>query len=99
MDNSTKLGLKTENNQPIKKLSHQDIYELHDMLEQLKSWQEPLNLLGRFFSDKKRPVDKRKIVKEYYSCSHIFNVFNQEFALSMQRMETQINELRSKEKV
>ncbi|MFD1902116.1 hypothetical protein [Enterococcus termitis] len=99
MDNSAKHGLKSENNQPIKKLSHQDIFELYDMLEQLKSWQEPLNLLGRFFSDKKRPVDKRKIAKEYYSCSQIFNVFNIEFALLMQRMETQINELRSREKV
>ncbi|EOL49409.1 hypothetical protein [Enterococcus caccae] len=99
MDNSTKLGLKTENNQPIKKLSHQDIYELYDMLEQLKSWQEPLNLLGRFFGDMNRPVDKRKIAKEYYSCSQIFNIFNLEFAFSMQRMETQINELRRREKV
>jgi hypothetical protein len=99
MDNSVTLGIKTENNQPIKKLSHQDIYELYDMLEQLKSWQEPLNLIGRFFGNKNRPVDKRKIAKQYYSCSQIFNVFNQEFALSMKRMERQINELRRREKV
>lgn len=91
--------LKIKNNQPIKKISHQDIFALYDMLEQLNSWNEPLNLLQRFFDDEKRPVNKQKIAKEYYACSKIFSVFYVEFGKSMSKMEAEISSLRSREKI
>ncbi|MBP2100665.1 hypothetical protein J2Z52_003511 [Enterococcus rivorum] len=30
----------TEKNQPIKEITHQDIYNLYDLWERLQSWQE-----------------------------------------------------------
>ncbi|WP_409334271.1 hypothetical protein [Enterococcus casseliflavus] len=49
-----KIGIKTSNKQPVKEISYQDIYGLGDTLEQLRSWQEPLCVLEKFFSDKKK---------------------------------------------
>lgn len=101
MENSdkNKKNLKTKNNQPIKKISHQDIYALQDLLEQLNSWDEPLNLLNNFFSDEERPVNKQKIAREYYACSKIFNTFYTDFGKSMSQMKTEIDGLKNKEKI
>ncbi|ALS36609.1 putative HD phosphohydrolase [Enterococcus rotai] len=93
------LNIKNDRNQPIKSISHQDIYSLHDLLEQLNSWQNALNLLNNFFSDKQRPVNKKKIASNYYACSQIFCTFHKDFSQALQEMEKQITELRQKEKV
>ena len=91
--------IKTEHNQPIKKVIYQDIYSLHDLLEQLNSWNEPLHLLTQFFSDNHRPVNKKKIIKDYHSCSKIFSAFQKDFTLTLEKMNSQIEALRKREKI
>ncbi|MCB5953973.1 hypothetical protein [Enterococcus sp. CWB-B31] len=89
----------TKNKQPVKIISHQDIYLLSDTFEQLISWNEPLNLLENYFSDKDRPVNKQKLAKQYYAYSKLFNVFYTDFKHLLETMDKQISELRSKEKL
>ncbi|MEI5990476.1 hypothetical protein A5881_001969 [Enterococcus termitis] len=96
MDNQR---LVPRNNQPIKMINHQEIYSLFDMLEQLNSWQNALNLLDDFFSDKQRPVNKKKIARDYYACSQIFSSFHNDFSQTLPKIKKQIDELRQKEKI
>lgn len=91
--------IQTKNKQPIKEISHQDIYEVYDVWEQLQSWQEVLPVLEKFFEDTDRPVNKQQIARKYYACSQIFTVFYLDFSQSMKKMEKQLLELRSKKKV
>lgn len=91
--------LVSKNNQPIKMINHQEIYSLFDMLEQLNSWQNALNLLNDFFSDKQRPVNKKKIASDYYACSQIFSSFYNDFSQTLPKIEKQLDELRQKEKI
>ncbi|EOL45086.1 hypothetical protein [Enterococcus caccae] len=92
-------SVKTKNNQPIKMISYQEVYSLHDLLEQLNSWERTLKLLNEFFSDQKRPVNKKKIASEYHACSQIFTTFHNDFSQTLQKMESQIIILRGKEKI
>ena len=39
----------TNNNQPVKKISYQNIYRLQETIEQLNSWEKPLNSVHEFF--------------------------------------------------
>jgi hypothetical protein len=91
--------LVSKNNQPIKMINHQEIYSLFDMLEQLNSWQNALNLLNDFFSDKQRPVNKKKIASDYYACSQIFSSFHNDFSQTLPKIKKQVDELRYKEKI
>lgn len=99
MNEIGKIAIKTSNKQPVKEISYQDMYGLGDTLEQLKSWQESLCVLEKFFSDKKRPVNKQKIAQDYHACSLLFNVFYVDFGNSIQKMEIQIGDLKSRRKV
>lgn len=94
-----KTGIKTSNKQPVKEISYQDIYGLGDTLEQLKSWQEPLGVLEKFFSDKKRPVNKQKIIRDYHACSLLFHVFLTDLCSSLEKLELQIGDLKTRRKV
>ena len=94
-----KMGIKTSNKQPVKEISYQDIYGLGDTLEQLKSWQEPLGVLEKFFSDKKRPVNKQKIIRDYHACSLLFHVFLTDLGSSLEKLELQIDDLKTRRKV
>ncbi|MCB5953951.1 hypothetical protein [Enterococcus sp. CWB-B31] len=85
--------------QPIKKVTHQDIYTLYDLVEQLNSWKEPLKLLEKFFSDTKCPVNKQQIAKQYYTQAKIFNAFVSDFHELTNKMDSQITILRSSEKL
>ncbi|MGX7173337.1 hypothetical protein [Enterococcus ratti] len=89
----------TVNKQPIKKISHQDIYTLYDLLEQLASWDEPLSLLENYFNETHRPLNKQKIIKQYYSYSKVFKAFHSDFQILAKKMEIQLIELRQKEKL
>ncbi|MBL1231000.1 hypothetical protein IW492_17385 [Enterococcus sp. BWB1-3] len=91
--------IQTENKQPVKEISHQDIYSLYDSWEQLQSWQEVLPVLEKFFEDENRHVNKQQIARKYYACSQVFMLFYLDFSQTMQRMEKQLLELRSKKKV
>ncbi|MGG5342505.1 hypothetical protein [Enterococcus sp. AZ192] len=99
MNKIQSVNLKNDKKQPIKSISHQDIYSLHDLLEQLNSWQNALNLLNDFFSDKQRPVNKKKIASDYYACSQIFSSFHNDFSQTLPKIKKQIDELRQKEKI
>jgi hypothetical protein len=93
-----KIGIKTSNKQPVKEISYQDIYGLGDTLEQLKSWQEPLGVLEKFFSDKKRPMNKQKIIPDYRACSLLFHVFLTDLGSSLEKLELQIGDLKTRSK-
>ncbi|MGF1919302.1 hypothetical protein [Enterococcus faecalis] len=85
--------------QPIKKISHQDIYALYDLLEQLTSWNVPLKLIERYFNESERPLNKQKLAKQYYAYSKIFQAFYSDFQELSTNMEEQVIELRQKEKL
>ncbi|MEB6069978.1 MULTISPECIES: hypothetical protein [Enterococcus] len=89
----------TKNNLPIKNVNHHDIYSLYDMIEQLNSWNEPLKLIERFFSDQKRPVNKQQIAKQYYAQSKIFNAFISDYQSLIEKLEKQVTILRNSEKL
>lgn len=99
MEAGKKKGLDTKNNQPIKNVNHQDIYSLYDMIEQLNSWNEPLKLVDKFFGDKKRPVNKQQIIKQYYAQSKIFNAFISDYQVLINSMEKQILVLKNSKKL
>ncbi|MBO0468831.1 hypothetical protein JZO73_15110 [Enterococcus plantarum] len=80
--------IQTENKQPIKEISHQDIYSLYDNWEQLQSWQEVLPVLKKFFEDENRPFNKQQMARKYYACSRVFMLFYQDFSQTMQRIES-----------
>ncbi|OJG95593.1 hypothetical protein RV18_GL002895 [Enterococcus termitis] len=56
-------------------------------------------MLEKFFEDKNRPVNKQQIARKYYACSQVFTLFYLDFRQTMQKMEKQLLELRSKKKV
>lgn len=89
----------TKNNHPIKTIVHQDIYALYDLLERLSSWNEPLSLLSGYFGEQERPLNKRKVVKQYYAYSKLFETFYTDFQELSEMMEQQLSELRKKEKL
>lgn len=76
----SKKLLLIENKQPIKEISHQDIYALYDIWEQRQSWQEVLPVLETFFEDENRPVNKQQITRQCYACSQFFMLFSKFWA-------------------
>lgn len=99
MTKTEKVTVKTDKQQPVKKVTYHDLCVASELLEQLKSWQEPLNLLMNFFADDVRPVNKKKVVRDYHACSQIFKVFCGDYISSVELMEVQINDLKSREKI
>ncbi|MCB5954263.1 hypothetical protein [Enterococcus sp. CWB-B31] len=89
----------TKNKQPIKEISHQDIYSIVDLWERLKSWEEVLIVLEKFFEGDSRPLNKQLIVRRYYAYSQVFTLFYLDFSQSIQEMESQLVELRQRKKV
>lgn len=94
-----KRELLTNKNQPIKSITHQDIYTIIDTLEQLQSWTEPLELLDQFFHYKQAPPNKKKIIREYYASSQVFGIFLEDFLKRTDRLEQLLQELRTREKM
>ncbi|MGX7263023.1 hypothetical protein [Enterococcus crotali] len=91
--------LTTNNKQPIKQVSYQDMYAMKDTLEQLESWTEILEIVDKHFANRKLPLDKKKIARDYYSISQIFGSFMDDFSTCIDRLETQLGQLMKKEKV
>lgn len=89
----------TKNNQPIKEITQQDIHELRDYLEQLTSWQEPLKQIHNFFDNQAIPLNKKKIIREFHAQAKVFDVFYENFILSMGTLEEKVTNLEGKEKV
>lgn len=89
----------TKNSQPIKSITHHDIYNLKDTLEQIQSWKEPLALMKKFFDNSGVPLNKRKIMKEFYANSQIFSVFYASFIEDTDTLEKRIEHLLESDKV
>ncbi|HDT8180728.1 hypothetical protein NG861_09410 [Enterococcus faecalis] len=86
----------TKNNQPIKEITQQDIHELRDYLEQLASWQEPLKQIHTFFDNQEIPLNKKKIIREFHAQAKVFDVFYENFILSMGTLEEKVTNLEGK---
>lgn len=99
MGNKNSKVLLTKNNQPIKEITKQDLLVLNNHLEQLASWLESLWLLKDFFNDQGVPLNKKKIMREFHAQSKIFNVFYENFLLSVDTIEAKLEKLMEKEKV
>ena len=97
----TKKELLTKNNQPIKTITHQDIYATKDTLGKLQSWISTLEALDKFFNynNKKEPLSKKEIVQDYHASSQIFGVFFEDFLKRTDILESQLEDLRTREKV
>ncbi|MHC5230034.1 hypothetical protein ACYSNW_17355 [Enterococcus sp. LJL99] len=59
----------------IKAIPYQDILDLKEALERLQSWEKPLSLLNDFFGDRSIPVNKKKIIREYYAYAKIYQSY------------------------
>ncbi|MDV2931849.1 hypothetical protein [Enterococcus faecalis] len=66
------IVLTTNNKQPFKQVSYQDMYAMKDTLEQLESWTDILMVVDKHFANRKLPLDKKKIARDYYSLSQIY---------------------------
>ncbi|EMW5530752.1 hypothetical protein AAFB43_001891 [Enterococcus faecalis] len=66
------IVLTTNNKQPLKRVSYQDMYAMKDTLEQLESWTNILMVVDKHFANRKLPLDKKKIARDYYSLSQIY---------------------------
>lgn len=89
----------TKNNQPIKEITQQDIHELKDCLEQLASWQEPLKQIRTFFDNQAIPLNKKKVIREFHAQAKVFDVFYENFILSIDSLENKIEKLKSKKQI
>lgn len=89
----------TKNNQPLKAITHHDIYNLKDKLEQLQSWKEPLVLMKNFFDNSGVPLNKKKIMKEFYANSQIFSAFYKSFIEDTETLSKRIDQLLESDKV
>lgn len=94
-----KLIIAKQNNQPLPNIPQQDVHTIANTLEQLTSWNLILNLLNQFFTENLQPLDKDKVMREYYVCSKLYTNFHKDFSQTLQKMESQISILRSKEKI
>lgn len=99
MTENKAIVLTTNNKQPIKQVSYQDMYEMKNTLEQLDSWTEILEIVDKYFANRKLPLDKKKITRDYHSLSQIFGSFMDDFSTCIDRLETQLDQLTKKEKV
>ncbi|MHC5217944.1 hypothetical protein ACYSNR_14890 [Enterococcus sp. LJL128] len=87
------------NLQPLKEITYQNIFLIEELMESLYSWQQPLELIQLFFNDKKRPVNKKKIIRAYCAQSQIFHVFYSDYIQTLKEIELSLNELKKRRKV
>lgn len=59
----------------LKAVPYQDIIDLRDTVERLQSWQEPLAVLEKNFTNPTTSINKKQVVKDYYACSQLFQLF------------------------
>lgn len=91
--------LLTENKQPIKSITKQDIDDLKNYLEQLASWKEPLKLVNEFFENQAILLNKKKIMREFHAQAKVFNIFYLNFLLSMDTLEEKASNLEANKKI
>ncbi|BAK95647.1 hypothetical protein KV134_11375 [Tetragenococcus halophilus] len=94
-----KKELITKKNQPIKAITQQDLHKLKETLEELQSWVVVLEVIDKFFKHEKETLNKKKIIQEYHANAKIFEVFLDDFLVNTNVLESQFEELRSREKI
>lgn len=100
MDGKAKDKLLTKKSQPIKTITHQDIYATKETLEKLQSWKSALEVLNTFFDYHcKEPLNKKEIIQQYHANSRIFSIFFEDFINRTSILEKQLEDLRTREKV
>ncbi|MBO0473650.1 hypothetical protein IGL98_001064 [Enterococcus sp. DIV0840] len=77
----------------IKAVPYQEIIDLRDTVERLQSWQEPLKVLEKYFTNPNTPINKKQVVKQYYACSKLFQTFNSEFEKLNSTAEKQLSKI------
>ena len=77
----------------IKAVPYQEIIDLRDTVERLQSWQEPLGVLEKYFTNPNTPINKKQVVKQYYACSKLFQTFNSEFEKLNSTAEKQLSKI------
>ncbi|MBM7688487.1 hypothetical protein BCR24_06845 [Enterococcus ureilyticus] len=83
----------------LKAIPYQDITDLQDLLDHFDSWQEPLAVLDHFFQFRTGPINKKKVIKEYYACGHLFHTFFTEFIRLVEAEQIKIKKLDRERKV
>lgn len=83
----------------IKAVPYQDILDVKEVLERMQSWEKPLLLLNDFFSDQNIPVNKKKIIREYYACGKIYQSYFKEVESMLQILEKQIRVITEKQSI
>lgn len=63
----------------IKAVPYQEIIDLRDTVERLQSWQEALVVLEKYFTNPNTPINKKQVVKDYYACSQLFQLFKNNY--------------------
>jgi len=85
--------------QNLKAVTYQDIIELRDFMEKMASWQEPLAILDHFFQFRSGPINKKRIVKEYYARAQMFHAFYEDYNRLIELGDELVMEMVRAEKV
>ncbi|EOI02738.1 hypothetical protein UAY_00985 [Enterococcus moraviensis ATCC BAA-383] len=85
--------------QNLKAVTYQDIIELRDFMEKMASWQEPLAILDHFFQFRSGPINKKRIVKEYYARAQMFHTFYEDYNRLIELGDELVMEMVRAEKV
>lgn len=81
------------------KHASKNIQSLGNTLEQLDSWNLVLDLLHQFFNDNPQPLNKKKVISEYYVCAKLFTNFHNDFYQLSKKINKQMEELQRKEAI
>lgn len=74
----------------IKAVPYQEIIDLRDTVERLQSWQEPLAVLEKYFTNPNMPINKKQVVKDYYACSQLFQLFKNNYDSLTEQVNKQV---------
>lgn len=83
----------------VKAIPYQDILDIKEVLERMQSWGKPLLLLNDFFSDQNIPVNKKKIIRDYYAYGKIYHSYFKEMENMLNILEKQICVLTEKQSI
>lgn len=82
----------------IKAVPYQEIIDLRDTVERLQSWQEPLAVLEKYFTNPNTPINKKQVVKDYYACSKLFSIFSEDYKILLKKANSDLSKIITHEK-
>ncbi|OJG99017.1 hypothetical protein RV18_GL002171 [Enterococcus termitis] len=77
----------------VKTISYQEIVELKELMEKLASWEEPLVILEQFFAFRTGPINKKRVIKEYYARGQMFHAFYEDYRRLMEVGDELVQEM------